>query len=103
MPFLRAAVGAGAEEICPVRAYRARLGKSGITARPVFRTIRRHGRRASRAIRCAPAIIRAGAAQNDATSHVIQRQLRHESFTTTSGYIREGRLFKGSSASFALR
>jgi integrase len=43
------------------------------------------------------------AAQNDAPSHAIQRQLRHKSFNTTAGYIREGRLFKGSSASFALR
>jgi integrase len=43
------------------------------------------------------------AAQNDAPGHVIQRQLRHKSFNTTAGYIREGRLFKGSSASFALR
>jgi site-specific recombinase XerD len=43
------------------------------------------------------------AAQNDAPAHAIQRQLRHKSFNTTAGYIREGRLFKGSSASFALR
>jgi integrase len=43
------------------------------------------------------------AALNDAPGHVIQRQLRHKSFNTTAGYIREGRLFKGSSASFALR
>jgi integrase len=43
------------------------------------------------------------AAQNDAPGHAIQRQLRHKSFATTSGYIRDGRLFKGSSASFALR
>jgi integrase len=43
------------------------------------------------------------AAQNDAPGHVIQRQLRHKSFNTTAGYIREGRLFKGRSASFALR
>jgi integrase len=43
------------------------------------------------------------AAQNDAPGHAIQRQLRHKSFNTTAGYIREGRLFKGSSASFALR
>jgi integrase len=43
------------------------------------------------------------AAQNDAPGHVIQRQLRHKSFNTIAGYIREGRLFKGSSASFALR
>src|SRR5450432_3883200 len=42
------------------------------------------------------------AAQNDAPGHAIQRQLRHKSFNTTAGYIREGRLFKGSSASFAL-
>jgi hypothetical protein len=41
------------------------------------------------------------AAQNDAPRHVIQRQLRP--FNTTAGCIREGRLFKGSSASFALR
>ena len=41
--------------------------------------------------------------QNDAPGHAIQRQLRHKSFNTTAGYIREGRLFKGSSASFALR
>lgn len=51
--------------------------------------------------------VRAGhatsAAQNDATGHPIQRQLRHKSFDTTAGYIREGRLFKGSSASFTLR
>ena len=43
------------------------------------------------------------AAQNDAPGHAIQRQLRHKSFNTTAGYIRDGRLFKGSSASFALR
>ena len=43
------------------------------------------------------------AAQNDAPGHVIQRQLRHKSFNTTAGYIREGRLFKWTSASFALR
>jgi integrase len=43
------------------------------------------------------------AAENDAPGHAIQRQLRHKSFNTTAGYIREGRLFKGSSASFALR
>jgi integrase len=42
------------------------------------------------------------AAQNDAPGHAIQRQLRHKSFNTTAGCIREGRLFKGSSASFAL-
>jgi hypothetical protein len=29
--------------------------------------------------------------------------LRHKSFVTTTGYIRDGRLFMGSSASFALR
>jgi hypothetical protein len=40
------------------------------------------------------------AAQNDAPGHAIQRQLRHKSFNTTAGYIREGRRFKGSSASF---
>jgi len=39
----------------------------------------------------------------DAPGHAIQRQLRHKSFNTGAGYIREGRLFKGSSASFALR
>jgi integrase len=43
------------------------------------------------------------AAQNDAPAHAIQRQLRHKSFNTTAGYIREGRLFKGSSASLGLR
>jgi integrase len=43
------------------------------------------------------------AAQNGAPGHAIQRQLRHKSVVTTSGYIRDGRLFKGSSASFALR
>ena len=32
-----------------------------------------------------------------------RRQLRHKSFNRTAGYIREGRLFKGSSASLALR
>jgi integrase len=43
------------------------------------------------------------AATNDAPGHAIQRQLRHKRFDTTAGYIREGSLFKGSSASFALR
>jgi len=50
--------------------------------------------------------LRAGhatSAQNEAPGHAIQRQLRHKSFNTTAGYIRDGRLFKGSSASFALR
>jgi hypothetical protein len=43
------------------------------------------------------------ASQNGAPGHAIQRQLRHKSSNTTAGYIREGRLFKGSSAFFALR
>jgi hypothetical protein len=34
----------GAEDICPLRAYRARLAKSGITEGPVFRPITRHGK-----------------------------------------------------------
>jgi integrase len=130
---------AGAEDICPVRAYREWLERSGISEGPVFRTITRHGRMADAALSSAAialivkrAVVRAAlsegrttvdakamaqsfsghslraghatsAAQNDAPGHAIQRQLRHRSFSTTSGYIREGRLFKGSSASFALR
>ncbi len=130
---------AGAEDLCPVRSYRAWLEKSGITDGPVFRPITRHGRMGDVALsRQAVGLIvkravvlaamaegitraeaeamaenfaghslRAGhatsAAQNDAPGHAIQRQLRHKSFVTTSGYIRDGRLFKGSSASFALR
>ena len=35
---------AGAEDLCPVRSYRAWLEKSGITDGPVFRPITRHGR-----------------------------------------------------------
>jgi integrase len=122
-----------------VRAYRAWLAESGITAGPVFRPITRHGRMDGAAL-SAPAValivkravvkallseglttteaeamaedysghsLRAGhatsAAQNEAPGHAIQRQLRHKSFNTTAGHIREGRLFKGSSASFALR
>ena len=130
---------AGAEDICPVRAYRAWIEKSGIVEGPVFRAITRHGRMGAAALSSAAVAIvvkravvtaalaegmtkaearamaeafsghslRAGhatsAAQNDAPGHAIQRQLRHKSFNTTAGYIREGRLFKGSSASFALR
>jgi hypothetical protein len=36
-----------------------------------------------------------------ATKSAIQRQLQHKSFNATAGYIRDGRLFKGSSASCA--
>jgi site-specific recombinase XerD len=43
------------------------------------------------------------AAENDAPGHAIQRQLRHKSFQTTIGYIRNGSLFKGNAASFALK
>jgi len=35
------------------------------------------------------------AAQNDAPGHAIQRQLRHKSFNTTAGYIREGAAVQG--------
>jgi integrase len=130
---------AGAEDICPVRAYRAWLERSGISEGPAFRAITRHGRMGDVALssaavalivkrvvvaaavaegitrqdadvtarRFAGHSLRAGhatsASENDAPGHAIQRQLRHKSFNTTAGYIREGRLFKGSSASFALR
>jgi site-specific recombinase XerD len=43
------------------------------------------------------------AAAEGAPGHSIQRQLRHRSFNTTVGYIRQGTLFQGNSASFALR
>jgi hypothetical protein len=46
---------AGAEDICPVRAYRAWLTRSRITAGPVFRPITRHGSMATQAL-SAPAI-----------------------------------------------
>jgi len=130
---------AGPEDLCPVRAYRAWLERSGIAEGAAFRPVTRHGRMGDEAL--SPAAIgiivkravvkaamadgvtrdgaeamaenfaghslRAGhatsAAQNDAPGHAIQRQLRHKSFVTTSGYIRDGRLFKGSSASFALK
>jgi integrase len=130
---------ASSEDLCPVRAYRAWLARSGITKGPAFRSITRHGKmdQAALSTRAIALIVkrsvvralvdegvtatdvealadeyskhslRAGhatsAAQNDAPGHFIQRQLRHESFNTTAGYIRDGRLFKGSSASFALR
>jgi site-specific recombinase XerD len=130
---------AGAEDICPVRAYRAWLERSAIAEGPAFRAVTRHGHMAAEALSSAAvalivkrAVVTAGlaegmtvsdaaaiakafsghslraghatsAAQNDAPGHAIQRQLRHKSFNTTAGYIREGRLFKGSSASFALR
>jgi integrase len=41
------------------------------------------------------------AAANDAPGHAIQRQLRHRSFNTTTGYIRTGRLFKQNAAGMA--
>lgn len=130
---------AGAEDLCPVRAYRAWLERSGFAEGPIFRSVSRHGRMRHTALSPAAvglivkrAVIKAAmaegvtrsaakamarnfaghslraghatsAAQNDAPGHAIQRQLRHKSFVTTSGYTRDGRLFKGSSASFALR
>jgi integrase len=83
--------------------------KAGILEGPVFRAVTRHGKMGDVALSSTFSghSLRAGhatsAAQNDAPGHAIQRQLRHKSFNTTGGYIREGRLFKGSSATFALR
>ena len=88
----------------------------------MFRSVTRHGRMSAAPLTAASTTkaqaeimaenfaghsLRAGratsAAQNDPPGHAIQRQPWHKSFNTTAGYIRDGRLFKGSSASFALR
>jgi hypothetical protein len=111
---------AGAEDICPVRAYQAWLEKSGISAGPVFRPITRHGKMGSGTLGSAAvaivvkrAVVTAALAEGMTTADAAAmaesfsghslRADRHRSFNTTAGYIREGRLFKGSSASFALR
>jgi hypothetical protein len=55
-------------------------------------------------IKADPERLRDGDGIGPVRTNRTQRQLRHKSFTTTAGgYIREGRLFKESSASFALR
>ncbi|QOZ66562.1 tyrosine-type recombinase/integrase [Bradyrhizobium arachidis] len=122
---------------CPVRAWRAWLEASGITAGPAFRSIDRHGRLGEDPL-CAHSIalivkraaiagelangasqadaeaaarkfaghsLRRGlatsAARNKAPGHLIQKQLRHQKYDTTAGYIEEAQLHDEDAASYA--
>ena len=108
---------------CPVRAVRAWMEQSGITAGPLFRAIGRHGLVSARALHAdsvgylvkraagraglettdyAGHSLRAGlatqAAMNGASELDIMKQTGHRSLTTVRKYIREGSLFRGNAA-----
>lgn len=105
-------------ETCAVAALSAWLGHAGIEAGPVFRSVDRWGRVGGALSPQAIALIvksaaervgldpdafaghslRAGlatsAAANDAPAERIMEHMRHASFDTTQGYIREGNRFR---------
>jgi site-specific recombinase XerD len=108
---------------CPVRAIRAWLERSGITAGPIFRGVDRLGSVSERALHAdsiaylvkraagrsgleamdyAGHSLRAGlatqAAMNGASELAIMKQTGHRSLATVRKYIREGSLFRDNAA-----
>jgi integrase len=103
---------------CPVRAWRAWLTAAGITTGRAFRSINRHGQIGDSLSDKAVALIvkstvvagelangvseaeavATSAAMNDVNSALIQRQLRHARFDTTSGYIQAADIYRKNAA-----